>query len=142
MSKLGMSLVLALRRLATRIRSIAAAELAEYDLTVIHGAILRTIAHNEPCTHAFVAAECDLERSNLTPQLERLIKRGYVRRVQSDGDRRVYLLEMTDDGHAIMPEINRIWNAIADELTQGISVAEQRELLRLLVEAEHRLRSR
>lgn len=141
MSKVGMSLIVALRRLATRIRTLAAAELAEYDLTVIHGAVLRAIAHNEPCTHAFVAAECDLERSNLTPQLERLTNRGYVRRVQSDGDRRVYLLELTDEGKAIMPDINRIWNAIAHELTDGIPMAEQRELLRMLVDAEQRLRS-
>ncbi len=73
----------------------------------------------------------------ITGLIDRLENVGLVQRERSAEDRRVIFVSITDKALATLKMIDRPLEALTDEIMQPLSVAEQRELTRLM----ERLRS-
>jgi DNA-binding MarR family transcriptional regulator len=78
----------------------------------------------------------DLPGSTVTSSINRLVHRGWIRRVKSKRDRRSYGLELTDAGKAIQREHDRVDRVISANILNSLQNGEERTLLiDLLTEA-------
>jgi DNA-binding MarR family transcriptional regulator len=68
-------------------------------------AILALIDTNPGITQGDLAAAVRRQTSTLTPALNQLARRGYIKRKRLKSDRRTYALTLTPPGHAAMLEL-------------------------------------
>ena len=73
-----------------------------------------------------------LSSAGITSRLDRLEKRGLVRRERHPNDRRGVIVELTDEGRSILDQAVRANAASERELVQGMDGAEARQLAELL----------
>lgn len=73
-----------------------------------------------------------IDRSpDVTRLLDRLTRRGLVRRYRAEGDRRLSLARITDRGLAVLDRLQKPIAAVEVEFTAPLTAAAQRELARL-----------
>jgi DNA-binding MarR family transcriptional regulator len=73
-----------------------------------------------------------LSSAGITSRLDRLEKRGYVKRTRHPNDRRGVLVELTESGRHVLDMAVSADTARQRELTAGLSAAEQKSLVDLL----------
>jgi len=66
-----------------------------------------------------------LPKANVSKAVEALIHRGFLRRVQDAGDRRLIHLILTEEAQKIMPDIIAVMNAFASQLFKGFTPEQQ-----------------
>jgi DNA-binding MarR family transcriptional regulator len=99
--------------------------LAEFDLWPPQWFALQALDQPMPMGKLADMLHCD--SSNITGITDRLEQRGLVRRTAADYDRRVKLLELTDEGRGLREQIQeQLWVPPAE--IQNLSVADQRTL--------------
>ena len=106
------------------------AALDELDLTMAEGMALHHLSGPMPMRQ--LATEMGYDASHITGIVDRLESRGFVERRADSRDRRVKLLVVTERGHTVQREVERLafaGNPILDRLT-----ADQRSELRTLLE--------
>ena len=81
---------------------------------------------------AQLATECDLAKGTLSGMVSTLEKQGLVERQRIPADRRRVTVSLSDDGTALIEDLFPRFNAYEGEMSAGLSVAEKRELARLL----------
>jgi DNA-binding MarR family transcriptional regulator len=73
-----------------------------------------------------------LSSAGITSRLDRLEKRGLVRRERHPSDRRGVLVELTDEGRVVLEQAVRANTDAERELMAGLDAAEAKELSQLL----------
>jgi DNA-binding MarR family transcriptional regulator len=73
-----------------------------------------------------------LSSAGITSRLDRLEKRGLVRRARHPSDRRGVLVELTDEGRVVLEQAVRANTDAERELMAGLDAAEAKELSQLL----------
>jgi len=68
----------------------------------------------------------------MTRMLDRLEKKGLIRRHRSQQDRRLMHLELTEEGRAAYPRMREISMSVANRFLRGFTRAEARQLEGLL----------
>ena len=82
----------------------------------------------------------DIPHSTLTSAINRLEKRGFLRRVITQRDRRSYSLELTKKGMQVQAEHHRVDIMLADKLLKALDTNKEREqLIRLLAKISKKL---
>lgn len=79
-----------------------------------------------------VADHLGVGQSAVTPLVDRLEAAGTVRRRRSDTDRRVWLVELTDDGRAVFAAESAAYERVAAEMLAPLEPEERETLVRLL----------
>jgi DNA-binding MarR family transcriptional regulator len=64
----------------------------------------------------------------MTRMLDRLEAKGLIRRSRSAHDRRLMILELTDEGRAAYPKMREISMMVANRLLRGFTKSEARQL--------------
>ena len=72
-----------------------------------------------------------MTRGAIGGSVNTLEKRGLVRRLRSDIDRRLVTVELTDTGLDLVMRVQKDWHALEVEVTRGLTVEEQRTLANL-----------
>ena len=108
-------------------------ELINEDLTATQFSILfRLVEHEGPVSQNALGRMVAMDAATTKGVISRLLQRGFVSMRKDDVDRRRYLIEITEAGHALvmrtMPRMKRVTRETLDPLTP----AEAEELLRLL----------
>jgi MarR family 2-MHQ and catechol resistance regulon transcriptional repressor len=67
--------------------------------------VLEVLLHKGPLTISVIGEKVLLASASMTSAIDRLEKRGLVRRTTCDSDRRIRLVELTDCGKAFIEEI-------------------------------------
>lgn len=108
--------------------------LAPYGITLPQYNVLRVLrgAGEEGLPTLEVAERLIEHAPGITRMMDRLEKRGWVRRERSAGDRRQVLCYLSDEGQRLLSELDECMNRADQEALSGLSEAEQRELVRLL----------
>lgn len=84
----------------------------------------------------------DIPHSTLTSAINRLEKRGLLRRAITQRDRRSYRLELTKKGKQVQTEHHRVDIMLADKLLEALDTDKEREqLIRLLTKISQGLNS-
>jgi DNA-binding MarR family transcriptional regulator len=93
------------------------------------GIVLRFLDQPRPMGELAAMMHCD--NSNMTGIVDRMEERGLVRRTSAEGDRRVKLIELTEEGAGVREEMSRRIAEPPEAITQ-LSVADQKALRDIL----------
>jgi len=108
------------------------ARLAPLDLKAADYLVLVTLASGNVDTASSVCSVLAHDPGAMTRKIDALEKRGLVRRVRSDEDRRAIKLELTAEGRKLHPKALAIGVGLANEYLEGFSKSEVKALEGLL----------
>ena len=104
----------------------------EFDLMPPQQIVLGLL--DEPRPMGELAQQMHCDNSNITGIVDRLTERGLVERRAAEGDRRVKLVALTDEGRAIRAELIRRRTEPPEEIA-ALSEADLRKLHQIFSEA-------
>jgi DNA-binding MarR family transcriptional regulator len=105
--------------------------LRPHELTHAGFVVLMTIWISGPRETRELAAVLRVTRGAIVGSVNTLEKKGLVRRLRSDIDRRLVSVELTDSGLDLVARVQKDWHALEVEVTRGLTVEEQRTLASL-----------
>src|ERR1700709_648843 len=82
--------------------------------------LLMSLNRPEPPSMAPVAALLAMDRTTLTAALKPLQRRGLVDVTADPADKRGRLLRLTEEGHRLLPDAVRIWEATHRQIEQSL----------------------
>jgi MarR family 2-MHQ and catechol resistance regulon transcriptional repressor len=88
--------------------------------------VLEVLLHKGPLTISAIGEKVLLASASMTSAIDRLEKRGLVRRKTCDSDRRIRFVELTDSGKAFIEEIYARHVKDLEAVTVGLSEEERR----------------
>lgn len=109
-----------------------AERLARFDLAPPHTGLLRTVAVQPGRSQRALAEQLGLVPSRLVVLVDELESAGLIERRRDPGDRRHYLLHLTDAGVERVREIGAVAMEHGAELLAPLSARERADLTRLL----------
>ena len=114
------------------LREIIEQELEPLDLTAAQFVVIIHLFHQPESTPADFCRILDYDPGAMTRLIDRIEKKGFIRRTQNPNDKRSVRLELTDAGRALYPEIQpKVCNAF-NRLLHGFSPEESQQLHHLL----------
>lgn len=122
----------ALRRAQVRVFQDFAVEMKEFGLTPGQLGALLLIDANKGLSQSELGAALGIDRSSVVPLIDRLQRRGWVRRAARASDRRAHALELAPGGTALMERLLPRLAAHEERIAAGLSPAERQRLFDLL----------
>jgi len=101
------------------------------DLSHAGFVVLMTLWITGPREPRELAAVLRVTRGAIVGSVNTLEKRGLVRRLRSEIDRRLVSVELTDSGLDLVALVQKDWHALEVEVTSGLTIEEQRTLASL-----------
>jgi len=126
---------------ARLIREAFDARLQPLDLNLTQASLLAYVAEFGATTQTELADQLGTGRAALGTIVDRLQARGLVERLAVPGDRRVWRVDITDDGRAVSKQIVEIDEVLRGELRHGIGREERQALSWVLTRLQQNLRS-
>jgi MarR family transcriptional regulator, temperature-dependent positive regulator of motility len=102
------------------------------EVTSPQSAVLAAIRHEEALDFRTISRRACLDRSTLAGVVDRLARRGLVRRRRDPDDPRRYLLSITPKGIEVATELAQRSDALNNRLLEILEPSDRPELLRLL----------
>jgi MarR family transcriptional regulator, multiple antibiotic resistance protein MarR len=102
-------------------------ELERFDITAAQYVILVGLASGVDSTSGLCKG-VSYDPGAMTRMIDRLEKKGLVRRVRSPEDRRVVKLELSDEGKMVYPKLIATASEVANRRLEGFTKAEVSEL--------------
>ncbi len=124
-------------RAALEMRKVFARRMKPLDLKVVDFSILMLVAANPQVNQKQIGQALDLSAPNLAVMLDRLVDRGWVRRVRSERDRRAQHIHLTVKGGDLVQRAEAIAATMEDAALRGLSKAERALLIELLLKVAH-----
>ena len=107
---------------------------ARFGLSYPQAAVLKVLREcGRPLPLSQVARLLTQEAQSTTELADRLERRGYVRRIRDPRDRRLVLLELTDEGQQVVDQIIPSLTEAGAQLFGALDPAQTRELVGLLL---------
>ncbi|HJS96995.1 MAG TPA: MarR family transcriptional regulator [Solirubrobacteraceae bacterium] len=107
------------------------ASLGEAGLSKEEWKVLMAL-HDSVRSHGWLCQDLDVSTGAMTNRLDKLERRGLVRRTPDPNDRRGVLLELTEAGRSQLEEYVEAGAVRERELVDDLTVAEKRELNQLM----------
>ena len=104
------------------------AELAPLDITAAQFVVLKSIALGDADSASGLCKDMSYDPGAMTRMLDRLERRGLVRRVANPNDRRASNLELTDEGNAVYPKLQASAMKVLNRFLSGFTQKESRQL--------------
>ena len=105
------------------------------DLTQVQFAALSVVREFPEIDQTSIAQHIACDRATTGGVIDRLEKKGYVRRVDQKKDRRRNLIVITEDGRKVFEGAVPVVWLVQEDIMRGLNGVEQEELLRLLIKA-------
>jgi MarR family 2-MHQ and catechol resistance regulon transcriptional repressor len=94
--------------------------------------VLEVLLHKGPMPVNVIGPKVDLNPGSVSVAVDRLYKKGLVSRVESDNDRRVRTVSLTEKGRRVFVPIFREHAALIKRAFQDVSPQEQRRIEEVL----------
>jgi MarR family transcriptional regulator, transcriptional regulator for hemolysin len=104
--------------------------------------VLGYLARNEGINQAGLADLLEIKPMSLVRQIDRMEEDGWIERRPDPGDRRAHRLMLTEKARRVLARILDLSNEIRSEAFAGLSVAEGRHMIDLLVRVHGNLSDR
>ena len=104
---------------------------AGFDITAVQYAALEAIDAHPAADQAFVAETIGYDRATIGGVIERLEKKGWVRRVVSERDRRARELSLTTEGHQVRAALEPIVQDLQHAILAPLNAADQQLFMAL-----------
>lgn len=106
--------------------------LKEYGLTENEGTILMILKHHQSIYQENIIKELQVDKSAVTRLLKNMESKGLIERVQSDKDKRYYLIKITKLGIEKQILVDEVFKQKDIVIVKGLTLEEQVELKRML----------
>ena len=103
---------------------------AELELTYTQAQVLFYIAQHPGCHMAQVAKTFNVTLSAITQIVDRLVQKQFLTRVSNPADRRVYILELTPEGKALVQELEVLQVEVLEPVLQRLSACDRDHLIK------------
>lgn len=120
-------------RAALEMRKIFAHHMQPLDLKIVDYCILVLVAANPQVNQKQLGQALDISAPNMAVTLDRLVERGWVRRVRSERDRRAQHIHLTAAGRELVNRAHAISRTMEDGALRMLSAAERALLIELLL---------
>lgn len=107
-------------------------ECGKGSVTPIMYSILSALAQSGPVDQTTLARQIAVDKTNMVDVLERMRKRGLIRRRTSSKDRRVRLTALTDEGRQVLDGIDERAERAHRRTIEDLTTDEQRTLMALM----------
>jgi DNA-binding MarR family transcriptional regulator len=107
-------------------------ELAPFDITAAQFVIILNLASGEVDSASKLCKGVSYDPGAMTRMLDRLERKGLLRRVRCGDDRRKVILELTSEGKAVYPKLIATYVEVLNRFMHGFTKAEVRQLETLL----------
>ncbi|MBZ0265379.1 MarR family transcriptional regulator [bacterium] len=104
----------------------------ELGVNVSEGVVLHVLWKKGPASLATLAKAMRHAHPSVLRNIDSLEDQGYVHRVQHPEDRRVKLVELTDAGRSLIPNINEAIASVHEDARLGFSDEEVQQLINSL----------
>ena len=118
--------------MAQDIRNVAEKVLAPYELTLEQFQVLKILSLERGLTQRQLGQETNKTPANMTRILDRLEGKSLVTRKTNPGDRRVYLIYLTDKGLSLFDDVSGVFELFSIRLHQGITKEMQQATRKVL----------
>lgn len=102
------------------------------ELTPPQFGVLEALAHLGPMKMCDLGGKLLMSGANLTGVVDRLESKGLVQRAMPAGDRRMYIIHLTEAGGKLISKIFSRHARVIEELTNSLTATEKRQLTSLL----------
>jgi MarR family 2-MHQ and catechol resistance regulon transcriptional repressor len=102
------------------------------ELTAPQFGVLEALAHLGPMKMCDLGGKLLMSGANVTGVVDRLERKGFVRRVMQAGDRRTYIIHLTDAGGKLISKTFSRHAKVIEELAGSLTASEKRQLTSLL----------
>ncbi|UOQ48554.1 MarR family transcriptional regulator [Gracilibacillus caseinilyticus] len=98
------------------------------ELHLSHFHVLRMIETEEPIQMTFIAKKLDINKSNLTPIIQKLMEKEFIKKKKDAHDRRITYLEISKYGKQYTSEMKMELHRIVQERFSKLTDEEKSEL--------------
>jgi MarR family 2-MHQ and catechol resistance regulon transcriptional repressor len=137
----GVTMWLALWKVAREIDRVAQSDIASLGLCLTDFGVLEALLNRGPMRVNAIAAAVMLTSGSMTTSVDRLTNRGLVRRAADPQDARVRMVELTDEGRALITPAYRSHAVTIDGVFEPLTPEERTTFLRLLLKLRHSART-
>src|ERR1700680_2357294 len=128
----------AIRAIGIRHRALAMAGLAPLGIHPGHKLVLLELDTEGPRTQAQLAAASGYEPPTITLSVRQLEAAGLVVRSSSVTDGRATIVELSDQGRALLPKLKAAWCQVAEQAVAGLASTPVEQLVSVLDELTDR----
>jgi DNA-binding MarR family transcriptional regulator len=132
----------AIRAIGIRHRALAIAALAPLGIHPGHKLVLLELESAGPRTQAQLAAASGYEPPTITLSVRQLEAAGLVVRRSSPSDGRATIVELSDQGRALLPKLKAAWRRVAEQTVAGLTSTSADQLTSILDELAASLAAR
>jgi DNA-binding MarR family transcriptional regulator len=122
----------AIRAIGIRHRALAMAALAPLGIHPGHKLVLLELEMAGACTQAQLAAASGYEPPTITLSVQQLEAAGLVVRRPSATDGRVTIVDLSDQGRALLPKLKAAWRHVAEQSVAALTSTSVDELTAVL----------
>lgn len=101
--------------------------------------VLQTLGHEEGLSHSELARQLHVKPATITQMIKRLEQAGFVQRRRDAKDERVSRVYLTELGHAIQGDLDRVLGTIEARTFAGFSHSERELAVQFLSRMRHNL---
>jgi len=112
----------AIRAIGIRHRALAIAALAPFGIHPGHKLLLLELETAGQRTQAQLAAATGYEPPTITLSVRQLEAAGFVIRRPSATDGRATIVELSDEGRALLPKLKAAWRHVAEQTVAGLTI--------------------
>ncbi len=98
--------------------------LSQLDITHAQGSIFMMLSMGKCSTAAELSRDLFIDSAALKRTLDKMVDKGFVRRVSNPADRRLFTLELTDEGQAVAAQLPAIYRSVIDLALTGFTQEE------------------
>lgn len=107
-------------------------ELKPLGISYAQRVILIRLSEQDGLTQKELAQDTYFEQSNMTLMLDKLERKGLIKRAPKENDRRAYLVTITKEGLALIDTLVTIGDNVIEKAFQGVDQRQKEELAQLL----------
>lgn len=133
------TIALLLHDVARQLRVLIDSKVEPFQLTRLKWQALGILDRKDGISQAELAERLDLDRSAVGRLLERMEKRGFIKRQRDTEDRRIIRVFITESTRPLLDELELISRDVKKQATHGLSDEEQQQLTNILIKIKANL---
>lgn len=103
--------------------------------------LLMQLWDNDGQTQSELIARMGLDASTVTKMVQRLEAEGHITRIQSEADRRAFIVSLSPSGKKLRAKVEKMWADLNEATVKNLSKADEKLLAELLQKAYSGLRN-
>lgn len=107
-------------------------EISTYGINLSEFAVLEALYHKGELTVQQICQKVLINSGSMTYVIDKLVKKGLLNRKTSAGDRRVYYIQLTNEGRTFMDDIFPKHEAFISDIFSSLSEEEQERFITMM----------